>query len=64
MGMPVPSRKEALVVDTILDLLLQVPWQRRSEVIQSIQHNDIFCWECGMGDDEHPNSRCQCWNDE
>jgi len=64
MGMPQPSRKDTLLIDTILDLLLQVPEQRRREVFEAVRHNDIFCVECGMGDDEHPNSRCQCWNDE
>lgn len=64
MGMLQPSRKAQLVRDTILHLLLDLPWTERAEVWSGVKHNDIFCVECGMGDDEHPNSSCQCWNDE
>jgi hypothetical protein len=52
------------IADKCIDLLLSLPYQDRKNTINLIQHNNIFCWHCGIGELNHPNARCQCWNDE
>jgi hypothetical protein len=51
-------------VKLIIETLLALPVNERQEVFTSVQHNGIFCTYCGIGDMEHPNNNCQCWNDE
>ena len=58
------QRTKEQFVDEILDLLLAVPENLRQNVIEDVQHNPFFCWDCGMGTRERPNQKCQCWNDE
>jgi hypothetical protein len=51
-------------VKLIIETLLALPVDEREEVFTSVKHNGIFCTYCGIGDMEHPNNNCQCWNDE
>lgn len=50
--------------EEILEALIALPWDQRSEVWKSVRYNDIFCVECGQGEIDRPNPHCQCQNDE
>jgi len=62
--MDLSDRKVSLVVDTVMDLLLQLSPSQRSEAFRDVRCNPIFCVECGIGSDEQPNRNCQCWNED
>lgn len=49
---------------SIVDLLLELPWQEREHVISDVLCNGIFCCHCGLGSRDEPNPDCQCTNDE
>lgn len=48
----------------IMAMFLAVPEVGRSDVIDKIRYNNIFCMNCGTGSIERPNRHCQCDNDE
>lgn len=50
--------------EAIIDILLKLSPDERVEAIQTVHANDVFCPTCGLGEPDHPNKYCQCWNDE
>lgn len=52
------------LTDKIVDMLLDIPWDRREEVIKAVLYNGVFCPHCGYGERSAPNPDCQCQNDE
>jgi hypothetical protein len=58
------SVAQELVCSVAIQMLLGLPEAERKEVCMKIEFNDFFCWNCGYGTREKPNSHCKCWNDE
>ena len=57
-------RTKEQFIEEILDLFLAVPQEQRNVVASEVRHNPYFCFECGYGTKEKPNTNCQCWNDD
>ena len=58
------SADQQKAAETILKILMDLPWADRPDVFTAIRDNDVFCCACGQGSVERPNPYCHCQNDE
>lgn len=49
------------MADTIIRMMMTLPWHDRSKVFQALKHNKTFCVHCGI---ETEGLDCQCQTDE
>lgn len=52
------------MADTIIRMMMTLPWQERPKVFHAVEHNKTFCVRCGYGEIGNENPYCQCQNDE
>lgn len=51
------------LAERIVAMLLELPADKRAQILAEVRYNDVFCPECGVGEPNNPNPDCQCRND-
>lgn len=59
-----PDRSDWAMADVLVEILLDVHWSRREEIMAIVRSNPFFCTVCGVGSREEPNPNCYCERDD